>query len=202
MCFSCSPRPRQPERNRGFVVRVMTMSSADSQTILLVIAAVVALALLAQAVVLLAIFIGTRKAISAAQSQLEDLRASLLPLTKDAREFFVRVTPTVEQTCSDVAALTHVARTQTSELQSAAAEFIGRARSQVNRVDAMITHVMDGADRAGEFMSEAVNKPMRQVSGILASIKAVVETLRTPEPVPHVRTNHKSAQGTDPEMFV
>lgn len=178
------------------------MSSAGSQTILLVIAAVVALALLVQAVLLLAIFIGTRKAISAAQSELEDLRASILPLAKDAREFFARVAPKVEQTCSDVAALTHVARTQTSELQSAATEFIGRARSQVSRLDSMITNLMDGADRAGEFMSQAVNRPVRQVSGILASIKAVVETLRTPEPPARVRTNHSPARGGDPEMFV
>ncbi|HZP04125.1 MAG TPA: hypothetical protein VFB43_04425 [Terracidiphilus sp.] len=178
------------------------MSSAGSQTILLVIAAVVALALLVQAVVLLAIFLGARKAISAAKSELEDLRASVLPFTKDAREFFVRVAPKVEQTCSDVAALTHVARTQTTELQSAATEFIGKARSQVSRLDAMITNVMNGADRAGEFMSEVVNKPMRQVSGILASIRAVVDTLRTPEPPARVRTNHSPARGTDPEMFV
>lgn len=178
------------------------MFSAGSETILLVIAAVVALALLAQAVVLLAIFIGTRKAITAAQSELAELRASILPFAKDAREFFVRVAPKVEQTCSDMAALTHVARAQTTELQSVATEFIGRARSQVSRLDTMITNLMDGADRAGEFMSQVINKPMRQVSGILASVKAVVETLRAPEPPARVRTNHSAARGADPEMFV
>ncbi len=175
------------------------MSDANSHTVLLVIAAVVALALLLQAVVLLAIFIGMRKAISSARSELEDLRDIVLPLIQDAREFFTRVAPKIEQTSVDFAALTHTLRAQTKDLQSAAAELITRLRRQADRLDSMATSVMDAADRAGDFMSHAVNKPVRQVSGILASVKAIVETLRTAESVPH---RHESHNSTDPEMFV
>jgi signal transduction histidine kinase len=175
------------------------MSNADSQIFLLVIAGVVALALLLQAIVLLAIFFAMRKAMQAAQKEIEDLRASALPFVKESREFFNRVAPKIEQTSADLAALTHTLRTQTNELQSAATVFVERARQVGSRLDSMATAVLDAADRAGSFVSHAVNRPMRQVSGILASVKAVVETLRTPEPVVRTTTNHSPG---DPEMFV
>jgi methyl-accepting chemotaxis protein len=155
--------------------------------------------LLLQAIVLLAIFFAMRKAVQAAQKEIEDLRASAIPFIHEGREFFNRVAPKIEQTSVDLAALTHTLRTQTNELQSASTEFVERARRQVSRLDSMVTGLLDAADRAGAFVSGAVNRPMRQVSGILASIKAVVEALRTPEPAPRTHTNHVPG---DPEMFV
>ncbi|HEY1647144.1 MAG TPA: hypothetical protein VGF96_04125 [Terracidiphilus sp.] len=175
------------------------ISNADSQMILLVIAAVVALALLLQAIVLLAIFLGLRKTMALARGEVEELRATVLPLLKETRESMSRVAPKIEGTCDDLAALTHSLRVQAAELQTTTADLVQRARRQAIRLDTMATSVMDAADRAGDFMSHAVNKPVRQVSGILASIKAVVDTFRTPEPTSHPRTNHTP---TDPEMFV
>ncbi|HEY1766726.1 MAG TPA: hypothetical protein VGG26_03695 [Terracidiphilus sp.] len=167
--------------------------------LLFVIAGVVALSLLLQAVVLLAIFLAMRKAMVLARHEVEELRATVLPLLKDTRESLARVAPKIEETCDDVAALTHSLRGQVAELQATTTDLVQRTRRQTARLDAMVTRIMDAADRAGGFMSQAVDKPMRQVSGILASVKAVVDTLRTPEPVRHPRTNHSP---TDPEMFV
>jgi methyl-accepting chemotaxis protein len=175
------------------------MSHIDPQTAQLIFAGVAALALLLQAIVLLAIFFGIRKAISSLREDFEDIRTSVTPFVKDAHEVFVRVAPKIETATADVAALTHSLRAQSEDLKAASAEIIEKARRQATRIDSMTTTILDAADRAGTFVNEAVSKPMRQLSGILASIKAVVETLRAPEPVVRTRTNHKPG---DPEMFV
>jgi len=175
------------------------MDSGTAQIALLVIAGVVALALLLQALVLLGIFFGMRKAYETAQKEIDELRASALPFIQESREFINRVAPKIEATSVDVAAITHTLRLETAQLQSAANDLVQRARKQADRLDAMATSILDTADRAGSFMSSAVNKPVRQVSGVLASIKAVVETLRGPNHAPRARTNHGSG---DPEMFV
>jgi signal transduction histidine kinase len=174
------------------------MSTADSQIILLVFAGVVALALLLQAIVLLAIFFGARKAVKAARKDIEDLRALATPFVQQGREFFLRVTPKIEETSVDLAAVAHTLRVETNQLQCAANKFVERASQQASRLDSMATAVLDAADRTGEFISHAVNKPMRQVSGILASIKAVVETLRATEPAAHPHASHSPG---DPESF-
>jgi hypothetical protein len=176
------------------------MPRFDSQIVQLVIAAIVALALLMQALVLLAIFIALRKAATKIREDINDLSSAVTPFVKDARELFVRVAPRIEQTTADVAAMTHSLRVQSADVQSAAAEIVERTRRQASRIDTMTTGVLDAADRAGAFVSDAVAKPMRQLSGILASVKAVVETLRAPEPAPRPKTNH--APNRDPEMFV
>jgi hypothetical protein len=46
-------------------------------------------------------------------------------------------------------------------------------------VDAMLSSVLDAVDRAGSFLTNAVSKPARQLAGVLASVKAVVESLRS-----------------------
>jgi hypothetical protein len=46
-------------------------------------------------------------------------------------------------------------------------------------------------DRVGGIVNGVVNKPARQLFGIMASIKAVVETLRNPAPQqPRINRNH------------
>ena len=53
---------------------------------------------------------------------------------------------------------------------------------QTVRVDTMLTGALDSVEKAGEYVTGAVNKSIRQANGILASIRAVVETLRGPAP--------------------
>jgi ABC-type transporter Mla subunit MlaD len=175
------------------------MAHLDPQTAQLIFSGVAALALLLQAVVLLAIFFGIRKAIGTLREDFEELRSTVTPFIKEAHGVFDRVAPKIEETTADVAALTHSLRAQSDDLKIATAEILEKARRQANRIDSMTTSVLDTADRAGAFVNDAVTKPMRQLSGILASIKAVVDTLRAPEPAARRRANR--APG-DPEMFV
>jgi methyl-accepting chemotaxis protein len=175
------------------------MSHLDPQTAQLIFSGVAALALLLQALVLLGIFFGIRKALSSLREDFEDLRTTVTPFVKEAREVFTRVAPKIEQTTNDVAMLTQTLRTQSEDLKVASSEIIEKARRQADRIDSMTTNVLDAADRAGTFVNDAVNKPVRQISGILASIRAVVDTLRAPEPQARRRANHVPG---DPEMFV
>jgi hypothetical protein len=173
------------------------MSHIDPQTAQVIFAGVAAAALLLQAIVLLLIFVGVRKAVSGLREDFEELRSSVTPFVKEAREVFTRVAPKIEATTADMAALTQTLRSQSEELKVASAEIIGKARTQAERIDCMTTNVLDAADRAGTFVNLAITKPMRQLNGIVASIKAVVDTMRMPNARP--RTTH---QPGDPETFV
>jgi methyl-accepting chemotaxis protein len=174
------------------------MSNPNSQVILLVIAGLVALALLLQGFALLAIFFGLRKAAGTLREQLDDVRGSVMPFYKDAREIFVRVAPKVEQTTTDLAALTHTLRTQSDEFKSVSAEIIKNTRRQAVRIDSITTTVLDATERAVAFTSDAVVKPVRQISGVLAAVKAVVDVLCSSN---GTRPRPNSRPG-DPDMFV
>jgi methyl-accepting chemotaxis protein len=173
------------------------MPKFDNQTIQLAIIAVAGLAVVLQAIILLAIYLSINKAARSVEKQIRDLRSSVMPIIYDSREFFTRVAPNVEATTIDVAEMVHRLRARSAEMDSTATEILGRLHRQTARLDAMLTGILDSADRVGGFMAEAVNRPARQLFGLLASIKAVVESLRASSPEP--RRTHTSG---DQDRFV
>jgi uncharacterized protein YoxC len=159
----------------------MTMPKFDNQTIMLAIVAVTALALLLQAFVLLGIFLTVRKAARSLKKEVKEMRAAAMPIIYNTRELLTRVTPNVETTLADVAEVMRGMREQTAQVEATTKDILERVRQQSNRVDAMVSSVLDAVDRAGNFLTNAVSKPARQLAALLASFKAVIESLRAPD---------------------
>ena len=176
------------------------MTNLDNQTIQLALVVAVALAFVLQAIVLLAVFVVIRKAARSMREDLEDLRSSIAPIIYNTRDLLTRLTPKIEETTSDLAVLTHSLRMQAADVQSAADEIVDRVRRQASRLDTMLSNLLDAVERASAFMADAVAKPMRQISAILASAKAVIESLRTADPAA-ARAQSNRANG-DNDMFL
>lgn len=178
------------------------MPNVDNQTIQLVFIAVTALAVVMQAIILLAIFVSVRKAAKAVTEQVEDLRSAVMPIIDTTRDLVTRVAPKVEAATSDLAEIAHGLRVQTAQMESAANEIVDRVRRQTGRLDKMFSGVLDGVDRAGAFVAEAVSRPVRQISGLLASLKAIVESLRHSSPAHHETHTPSDHTAADKDMFV
>ena len=165
------------------------MPNSDPSTLQLILVALVALALLAQAVVLFAFFIVLRKLAKSILEEIQELRSSVTPVVDKTRDLLTRIAPKVEETTTDLAALAHTLRAQGADIQTAAAEIVARVRRQTSRADAIFSSVLDSVDRAGVFMADTITKPMRQLSAFLASAKAVVESLRNSQGAPRKVVN-------------
>lgn len=155
------------------------MTNLDTQTLLLIILGVVALALLGQTLLLFAIFFAVRKTTRVVQENVESIREAALPILHNARELFVRVAPRIEDTANDLAAMAHGLREQTSDIQSSASDILDKLRHQCSRLDGMISSVFDAVDRASHFVTETVARPVHQLSGILSTAKSIVDSLRS-----------------------
>ena len=163
------------------------MPIPDNQTLLLAFVALTGLAVLLQAIILLAIFITLRKAVRSVREESEKLRSSLMPIIYETRDILVgtqgflsRVTPRLETAATDLAVIMHGVRAQSEELQSSAQELLERVRKQSERLDQMFSGLLDSVDHAGEFVVETVSAPVRKISRVLRAAKAIVESLRTP----------------------
>ena len=189
------------------------MNNLDHQTIELAFFAVIALALAVQAIVLVAVFVVMRKTARNLSDQLQETResvapivaaiprlvAAITPLVETSRDLLTKVSPKMIETSTDLAALTKSLRAQSADVQVAATEIIARARRQAERIDGLLADTIDAVERAAGFMTGAVSKPVRQVSALLASVKAAVEALRVYEP--RARANRDQGIG-DNDMFV
>jgi methyl-accepting chemotaxis protein len=180
------------------------MPKIDNETFLFAIAAVsavIGLAILLQTVFLLAILVALRKAAKTLQIEAESLRSAVTPvlfetrdliantqgvlagaqeLVANAQEFVRCVTPKVEEAAADLAAITGGLRAQSAEVQSSVSQLLDKVRTQSERLDEMISSLLNKVDRAGNFVADMVSRPVRQVSGVLAMVKAVVNSLRGP----------------------
>ncbi|MGD0941106.1 MAG: hypothetical protein ABR905_15485 [Terracidiphilus sp.] len=177
------------------------MPNLDHQTILLACIVAIGLAMLLQTLFLVLIFVAMRKAAATIHQEAENLRTAITPVIFDARDMLAntqgilanaqeflgnaqsvltRVTPRIDAVTADAMEITNRLREQSVEMQFSAQEIMEKARRQTDRVDLMVSNLLNNLDRAGGFVAEAVSRPVRQVSGILRSAKAIIESLRTP----------------------
>jgi ABC-type transporter Mla subunit MlaD len=170
------------------------MANANLEILLIVFIGITALALLLQAGVLLGILLTVRKAVNTGKEEADGFLTKLKPmidsgsqLIQTANELIVstktlisNVQPQIQSTVAELANMAHDVHVQANELQASVDEVAHRARHQVDRVDSMATSVLNGVDRFGSFLNEAVHMPLRQVNGIMAATRAVVDALRAP----------------------
>jgi hypothetical protein len=169
----------------------------DHETIELVFVAIAALALLTQTFILLALFVAVKKSVVALKEEVDDMRSSVMPVMQKTRDLVDRLSPSVEQGVTDLATVARVLRAQAAAVEETLTEVLDRVRNETSRIDAMFSGTLDAVDKASSYVTEVVGKPGRQLNGILASIKAIIESLTAPnhgyrEPVIH----------DDKDMFV
>jgi uncharacterized protein YoxC len=162
-----------------------------------------ALALLLQAIVLLAIFLGMRKAAKSLKEEIEDVRSSVMPVVSDTHELLARLsrlTPKLESTVTDAAELASSLRAQAADVEAAVEDILERVRKQTSRVDGMFSSTLDTVEKASVFVTETVGKPVRQLSGLLAGLKAIIESLRSS--APSANSYRERGIRDDTDMFV
>jgi methyl-accepting chemotaxis protein len=157
----------------------------NTQNLLLAIAAVGALALLLQTLFVIALLVLARKAVKHVEEEMRHYHSIVTPLILKTRDLVENIAPQLKDTANDLTVITRRLREQTAEIQTAANDIIDRTRYQANRVDNMITSVFDRVERASVFVSDTVSKPVRQLTGIIASVRAAVETFIEPHSSHH-----------------
>jgi ABC-type transporter Mla subunit MlaD len=161
------------------------MPNLNPQTTELLLAAAVAFAMLVQAIVVLSLYFVLSKTIRTVREEFNETRVKVNvlidkahPIIDNAQELVANTKPKIESAVSDIVVVTQKLRAESDNVQATTRDLIDRVRTQGRRVDTMMTKSLDSVDRAAGIVTDAMGKPMRQLSAILASAKAVVESLR------------------------
>jgi uncharacterized protein YoxC len=186
----------------------------NNETIQLACIALIALGVLVQTILLLALFFGMGKGLRALKEQVEEMKSSMMPTVEKTQallektskfidksnEFVERVGPKVESTATDVAAFVSGVRQQAADVEVAVGEILQKVEKQSTRIDNMFSGTLDAVDKASSFVTHTVGKPVRQLSGLLAGVKAAVESLRSNDHPIREREVQDERDGKD--MFV
>lgn len=175
------------------------MANVNTQTLLICFVGLTGLAVLLQSLVLLALALAVRKTAKTIETELSELRGTVLPVANELRGFLERTGPRMEAAATDLAEIIHGIRAQSAEMQSAAMEILERTRRQTSRLDSMMSGVLDTVDRATAVLIDAINVPLRQVAGFAAFARAAISAFRTGPQGPRQQPTHSAA---DRDLFV
>lgn len=168
------------------------MPNLNNPTILIAILAVTGAAVVLQTLILFALALTARKTartLDKLGGEVHRLASevcdSALPTLKTTRDFLERsrvvldsIAPNIESGAKDFAEIACKVRAQTDTAQSTITEIVDRVRSQAERLDHQLTSALDAVDRASEYVNQAVVGPMRQLSNLLAGVRAGMNSLR------------------------
>jgi hypothetical protein len=154
----------------------------NSDTILIVFVAIVGVLALLQALVLLGIFLSLRRAAKSAMVAADDFKATVMPTIHSTRDLIERISPQIVTISNGLAELTLLLKKESQGVSTSASEIMERVNRQSKRLDGMLTHGLDAVERAGEVVESTVAAPIRQANGIIAAIRAMIETYRSEQP--------------------
>jgi len=121
--------------------------------------------------------------VSKLQARTEGVMAKVEPLvdtvTRLAEENapkFSGIATRAREIADNAKDISDVAREQAHRFAEVGRDIADRAKVQVARVDAAVDDTVDQVHNAGNHMREAVLKPVREASGVVAGVKAAVAT--------------------------
>ncbi|MFZ0421225.1 MAG: hypothetical protein WAM04_24210 [Candidatus Sulfotelmatobacter sp.] len=153
--------------------------------------AVTAAAVVLQAGILVALYVGVRKTTAKLEATVEDIKGKALPTIESTNSMLTELRPKVGQIVDTMVELrpkvqtvvdnlvetTASVRSEVQRMDATVNDVMDRARLQVIRADEMLTRTFDRVEQTSDVVTRTVVSPVRQVSGIVRGVTAGVEFL-------------------------
>lgn len=148
-----------------------------STKLLIIFVGIVALSMLAQAIALIVVAIGTAKASKRGLAIAEELREKMMPLITSTHEIVRDSGPKVKIITENLVETSHVVRNKAAEFDATASELNDKARAQAARVDGMVTGVLNTTAEISDTLQRAIRVPVKELSGLVNGFKAGLDVL-------------------------
>jgi methyl-accepting chemotaxis protein len=98
-------------------------------------------------------------------------------ILKDLAPKMKHFTENAEQVSTTVRSKVEELGTTVSELNDTVREINGRTRVQVERVDSIVSDALQATEEISQTVQQGIRGPVKQIAGIIAGVKAGIETL-------------------------
>lgn len=150
---------------------------ALSPTYYIVFTAVTTVAVLLQALVLLAIYIAIRRSSSKLQETLDEVKSKALPAIELARNLLEDVSPKLKTATGNLVEVSGTLREQAKHVNMTVDALLEKTNAQINRVDEMATATFNALSHASRAIDIAIALPARRMTGILHGVKVGIDVL-------------------------
>jgi methyl-accepting chemotaxis protein len=151
--------------------------SAGNSRLLMFFVGMVAIAMLVQATVVVVAAIGAAKARSRVLAIVEEVRSKTMPVIDSAQGVLRELHPKVRVITDNLVETSHVVRAKAQDFDATISDVNNRARAQTERVDDMVSSILDTTAGIANTVQRSVTVPVREFHGIMSGLKAGIDTL-------------------------
>jgi hypothetical protein len=108
------------------------------------------------------------------REKIEPLADKTGPILEIVRSSAAELVPRIMEISSEAVEISKSAREQVNRVGELLKDFSDRAKAQVARIDGAVEQTVGNVQHAGESVTNAVLKPVREVNGVLAGIKTAI----------------------------
>ena len=139
---------------------------------------VTAVAIVLQAIMLIALFLQLRRTAARVEETISDLNTRLSPIISRLQILVDDVSPRISGLVADASELTRLARSQAQKVDRILTETMERLRLQLIHVDQILTGAMEAVEEAGSRMRDTVWGPVVKASAMIRGIQSGLEFFR------------------------
>lgn len=155
---------------------VDSLSSGNSR-LLMIFVGMVAVAMLAQAVALIAMAIGAAKTRKRVLAIVEEVREKALPTLASTQDFVKNYAPKMMTLAENLVETSNVIRDKATEFDATLSDVNRKARAQTARVDDIVTSVLTGTAEVVSAVQHGIRVPVREFNGLMNGLNAGLDVL-------------------------
>jgi hypothetical protein len=160
---------------------------------------VVAVALVLQVSVLIALFLQTRRTMKQVEDSVSDLNRKVGPILTRVQILLDDTQPKISTMVSDAAHIVYLARGQAQKVDRVFTDATDRLRGQLVRADRILTGTLEAVEEAGSQFKHSFWRPMRKASALVQGIKVGIDLLRASR----ARSSHRDEPlEQEEELFI
>lgn len=162
---------------------------------------VTALAVVLQAIMLIALFVQMRRTAARVEQTTADLNARITPIISRVQFLVEDISPRISGIVADASEISRLTRSQAQRVDRIMSETLERLRLQLVHVDQILTGTMEAVEEAGSRLRQTVWGPVVKATALVRGIQTGLEFFRAArqgrEPV-----DPQSKQQQDEGMFI
>lgn len=139
---------------------------------------VTALAIVLQAIVLIALFVQLRRTAAKVERTVEDFNTRVTPLVSRVQLLVEDISPRITGIVADASEVTRLARSEAQKVDRILSEALERLRLQLIHVDHILTGAMEAVEEAGSHLRQSVWGPVVKATAMLRGVQAGIDFFR------------------------
>lgn len=157
----------------------------------------VSVAVLMQAGAMLGIFLAIRKITGQVETARADIKQRLDPLVESTLEIVNNSREPLRTISANLAEISTILRNRTTSADQVAAELLDKSRTQIVRVDRMVSGLVDKVETTADVVQKGILVPINEVSAVMKGVRSGLEFLFS-----HRRVTNVSEATQDEQLFI